>query len=925
MKIKSIIIAFTLLLCTNISAQQNLTKEQILNMSISELSELPLEDLMQAVETLGVSSVDELFALIMNKNVSSASKTEEDSFTSPLSTTVITKDEMRTYGILSIEEAFRLIPGMIITEQTPGNYDIQMRGLNNIPDNNMLLYTENANTLLMIDGRPMHNYGIAALTLDLLPISIEDVERIEVVRGACGALYGANAVTGVINIITDKPKIDSPIIAGNMQMGNNNTHIGDIALRKAWNNGKIATGVTFNIQHRGRTTELLPTTPTNDARYYIIDENLIEQTRNMQLASADAMNTQIENWLTNGQIREAKGEEWLTTAEMERFRTQKNQFFFNTTEPVTKIDEQFDDLKTSRKNVGINGYLSIVPTADIRFDITGGYHQSTALVTDVVEDVYSYSTRTAKKGYANLNAQIKGLQINLGYNGGCQDYIMGFPGYKVFEQTINANAEYTFQLNDLAIKPGISYEWMKFENYQPFYNDPTHADNNVYNAYAWHYEKPGTEQTGDANRLYGFFDKETHLSSIAPSLRLDYKIGDLRIIGAFRTDKTRIPDKWNHSWQLAANYNINSNNFIRFVYGRSNRSCCLINTSAKYNWQRINMLPSKIIFEGNEDADLVHIDNFELGYRLRPSEKILIDAEAFYSKSEDFGALISSKSMFAISGNDLVMSLIKGSYVRDQYTTQQIAGGIIYPAMETRSYIKYNNLPFKVKQMGISLNMDYIISSKLIAKLNINWQQTKIDNYFRYNRNEAVATQLGAATQELYKTLIYGNMVDDFYNQIDEIMAEEPSLSATDAIIQFFTSEKYYERFAAYGSRNNIPRDGDIFYFGASACQMPETTNGQKHKATPNIYGMLGLIYKPLQQLTISAFANLTSKRTYVTSYSEKELGNRCTINMKVGYKPIPNAEVFFNAHNLFNNEKQEFAYCDKIGGTYTMGVNFEL
>lgn len=64
-------------------AQDKLTREQILAMSTDELSELPLEDLMAAVETLGVSSVDELFALIMNKNVSSASKEEESTFTSP--------------------------------------------------------------------------------------------------------------------------------------------------------------------------------------------------------------------------------------------------------------------------------------------------------------------------------------------------------------------------------------------------------------------------------------------------------------------------------------------------------------------------------------------------------------------------------------------------------------------------------------------------------------------------------------------------------------------------------------------------------------------------------------------------------------------------------------------------------------------------
>ncbi|MBQ2321305.1 MAG: TonB-dependent receptor plug domain-containing protein, partial [Bacteroidales bacterium] len=235
------------------SAQQKLPREQILAMTTDELSELPLEDLMEAVETLGVSSVDELFALIMNKNVSSASKQEENTFTSPLSTTVITYDEMRTYGVTTIEEAFRLIPGMIVAEKTNGIYDIQMRGLANIPDNNMLLYTENANTLVLIDGRSVNNLTMGAVNFDILPIDIEDVERIEVVRGAASALYGSNAVTGVINIITKKPDSAGAIVSGNAQMGNDNTYIGNVAVRKAFNS-KFAAGITLSMQQRHRST-----------------------------------------------------------------------------------------------------------------------------------------------------------------------------------------------------------------------------------------------------------------------------------------------------------------------------------------------------------------------------------------------------------------------------------------------------------------------------------------------------------------------------------------------------------------------------------------------------------------------------------------------------------------------------------------------
>lgn len=259
-----------LLACIALAAETNaqtpLTKEQILNMSTEELSELPLEDLMQAVETLGVGSVDELFALIMNKNVSSASKTEESTFTSQLATTVITKDELRSWGATTIEDAFRLVPGMIVSQRNNGDYDIHIRGLNNVPENQLLLYTNNNNMQLMVDGRSVQNLITGIIQMDQLPISIEDVERIEVVRGACSALYGMNAVTGIVNIITEKPAAGSKTISGSAQMGNSDTYIADFALRQAVSD-RLALGITANAQTRGRNTDKLYVAAANDLYY----------------------------------------------------------------------------------------------------------------------------------------------------------------------------------------------------------------------------------------------------------------------------------------------------------------------------------------------------------------------------------------------------------------------------------------------------------------------------------------------------------------------------------------------------------------------------------------------------------------------------------------------------------------------------------
>ena len=288
-----------------------------------------------------------------------------------------------------------------------------------------------------------------------------------------------------------------------------------------------------------------------------------------------------------------------------------------------------------------------------------------------------------------------------------------------------------------------------------------------------------------------------------------------------------------------------------------------------------------------------------------------------------------------------------------------------YEGMETRTYLQYKTLPFKVNQFGVSLNMDYIISSKLIAKLNVNWQQTRIDNYYRYNRNSEIANQLSAAAQCVTGGLLNGAIATDIltdgaammaqgkslddmvaavvgyspmFEFMDNIGYESMSEAEQEAVLNdlhqagvagqtYGSGDSYVERPLGmyYALKYNIyyDRANNYYYFGSSNFTQPKTVDGHKHKATPSVYGMLGLIYKPMPKLTASAFANFMGKRTYVTSYGEKELGNRCTVNAKIGYHPISTVEVFVNAHNLLNTKKQEFIYSDKIGGTYTIGVNF--
>lgn len=106
---------------------------------------------------------------------------------------VITKEDLRRSGIYTIPEALRLVPGMQVAKQNTDHWAISARGFNSTLDNKLLV---------LIDGRAIYTPVFSGVYWGDQSTSINDIERIEVIRGPGASLYGANAVNGVVNIIT---------------------------------------------------------------------------------------------------------------------------------------------------------------------------------------------------------------------------------------------------------------------------------------------------------------------------------------------------------------------------------------------------------------------------------------------------------------------------------------------------------------------------------------------------------------------------------------------------------------------------------------------------------------------------------------------------------------------------------------------------
>jgi len=130
--------------------------------------------------------------------VTSVSKTSEVLERAPAAIYVISHDDIERSGVTSVPEALRLAPNLLVTQTSSSAYVISARGFSGNPN----AQNFSNKLLILIDGRSVYTplySGIYANTLDVM---LEDIDRIEVISGVGASLWGANAMNGVINIIT---------------------------------------------------------------------------------------------------------------------------------------------------------------------------------------------------------------------------------------------------------------------------------------------------------------------------------------------------------------------------------------------------------------------------------------------------------------------------------------------------------------------------------------------------------------------------------------------------------------------------------------------------------------------------------------------------------------------------------------------------
>jgi iron complex outermembrane recepter protein len=173
---------------------------------------------------------------LMDVEVTSVSKKEQRIGDTAAAIYVITQEEIHRSGVTNIPEALRLAPGVTVSRINSNSWAIGVRGFGT---------GLSRSVLVLIDGRSVYTPLFAGVYWDMQDTLLEDIDRIEVIRGPGGTIWGANAVNGVINIITKSATETQGLLA---TVGGGSEEKGFGGLRYG---GKVGENFSYRVYGQG--------------------------------------------------------------------------------------------------------------------------------------------------------------------------------------------------------------------------------------------------------------------------------------------------------------------------------------------------------------------------------------------------------------------------------------------------------------------------------------------------------------------------------------------------------------------------------------------------------------------------------------------------------------------------------------------------
>ena len=158
-------------------------------------------------QSVDYGALEQLFGEPVTTSVTGKPQRAADA---PANVEIITQDDIRRSGATTIPDVLRFVTGVDVREYGLANAEVGIRGYNQVADPHLMV---------LVDGRQVYMVDYGRIAWATIPVQLDEIRQIEVIKGPNSALYGFNAVSGVINIITYDPLHD-PVNVATARAGN---------------------------------------------------------------------------------------------------------------------------------------------------------------------------------------------------------------------------------------------------------------------------------------------------------------------------------------------------------------------------------------------------------------------------------------------------------------------------------------------------------------------------------------------------------------------------------------------------------------------------------------------------------------------------------------------------------------------------------
>lgn len=540
--------------------------------------------------------------------VVTATKTQLEKKEVPQSVEVITEQKIKELGAYSVQDALRLANNIDVQDNGMTGNQVQMRG------------NSTMHTLILVDGKRMaaENTQSSKNAYELKRINISDVERIEIIRSNGSALYGSDAIGGVINIITKKST--TPSISVNMHTGTKDEATS--FMYSSGRQGKLSLKIGGGIE---KVRKL-------DSGVY---KSYSKNTKTGAVTSTDASSTNMygtRRFLNTG-LSYAFDDNHSLDFDMNFMREQLKSFSWNSMATDYTETQMTTMLAFLRKNAIAGGAPAAVVNSQAFIDklLAKGYtmEQLNASMPDP----------TTIKKYPQISSHFYNntrSDYSLGYNGkdGKHDY--NFRTY--FSELRKDNTSWYKNLNTNADK-FVDFDQNNYKQLVVEGKDSYKMDDNNTLTFGAEYKKDimngthlkgrGTDQHDVTVNGKSKTSSEVSSETAAVYLQNEWKIGDkLLLIPAVRIDHH---DSFgtHTSPKLGATYKLSENARVKANWGKGYRAPTLYELYSQM--EKVGMAPMPVNVIGNPDLQPEESTNFDFGFE---AEKGKVSGKVTYYQNK---------------------------------------------------------------------------------------------------------------------------------------------------------------------------------------------------------------------------------------------------------------------------------------------------